>query len=338
MVNKASMESDADSGLKLFKQSLNSHRPSPTVTQQQQAMKRQIELDLGSTFIENLDLLNETEEENELFDVEWKSSVESSDGEVDPLQFYKSHICETDIEEEPIFLESELIDAPLPEVTSSDLVPPTVPTPKSSDNGVVVSPGAMGPSQSFYKLKPLCGNLKHYTSETSATTNTTSSSWDSTRFREYQSEQWSERFEELKHFVQEHGHCQISHRDEGHDSLARWSKRQRYQYKLLLDGKPSTMTQERIDALHTVGFAFNAHESVWFQRLSELKEFRRRHGHCNVPSVYVSNQKLSTWVKCQRRQHKLLVGGKRSNMTWPRVASLEALEFVWEVRPHDEDH
>jgi Helicase associated domain len=138
--------------------------------------------------------------------------------------------------------------------------------------------------------------------------------------------------------VHEHGHCQISHRDEDHDSLTRWCKRQRYQYKLLVDGKPSTLTHDRVAALASVGFAFNVHESVWLHRLSELKEFRRRHGHCNVPSVYNPNQKLSTWVKCQRRQHKLLVAGKRSNMTWPRVENLEALEFVWEVRPHDENN
>eukprot|EP00539_Tryblionella_compressa_P010750 CAMPEP_0178792600 /NCGR_PEP_ID=MMETSP0745-20121128/8612_1 /TAXON_ID=913974 /ORGANISM="Nitzschia punctata, Strain CCMP561" /LENGTH=110 /DNA_ID=CAMNT_0020450803 /DNA_START=25 /DNA_END=357 /DNA_ORIENTATION=- len=93
------------------------------------------------------------------------------------------------------------------------------------------------------------------------------------------------------------------------------------------------MTEDRIIALNSLGFSWNSHEAVWEERLAELKMFRRNHGHCNIPSIYEPNQKLSTWCKCQRRQHKLLIAGKRSNMTWPRVARLEELGFVWEIRP-----
>lgn len=118
---------------------------------------------------------------------------------------------------------------------------------------------------SFGSLKPLTGQLTHSCSVESATSMATASSSysqesSSSRFRDYQAEQWHERFEELRQFVEKHGHCQISHKDPEHNALARWSKRQRYQFKLLRDGKPSTMTEERIVALNGLGFAWNSHE------------------------------------------------------------------------------
>jgi hypothetical protein len=195
---------------------------------------------------------------------------------------------------------------------------------------------------SFASLKPLQG-FEHTVSmsslESSATASSTlSKDSSSSRFRGYQSDQWADRYEELRAYVQKHGHCQISHREEEQNALARWSKRQRYQFKLLQDGKPSTMTPERIEALNALGFAWNSHEAVWEERLNELRLFRRAHGHVNIPSIYEPNQKLSTWAKCQRRQKCLLDAGKRSNMTWSRVKRLEELGFVWKVRPQPSSH
>lgn len=302
-------------------------------------LKSEIEEDLRTTFIENLDLLRMQEGTDDCgSNIAWKSSVESINDDADALLFYQSHFCsERQSEEEVVFLSSELLDAPLEKSSLSNRgVDGVMKSPQATD---IPSPvvSSLVPV-SFSHLKPLSRVLKHNTSDTTATTTATDASWSFARFREYQAEQWAGRFEELKQYAEVNGHCQISHRDLEHDSLARWSKRQRYQYKLLQDGKPSTMTLDRVAALKSLGFAFNAHEAVWFHRLDELKEFLRVHGHCNVPSNYDPNQKLSTWVKCQRRQHKLLVAGRRSNMTWPRVKLLEDLGFVWEVRPHGETH
>ena len=78
--------------------------------------------------------------------------------------------------------------------------------------------------------------------------------------------------------------------------------RQRYQYKLLQEKKPSTMTEERIKTLEGLGFIWDSHGSAWEERLSELKHYQSSNGHCNVPSMYLPNPSLATWVKCQRRQ------------------------------------
>ena len=155
---------------------------------------------------------------------------------------------------------------------------------------------------------------------------------DANRFRPYQSEQWSEKFEELCQFKTQKGHCCVPHTYNENPSLARWVKRQRYQYKLKNEGKQSTMTDERVVLLENIGFIWDSHGAAWEDRLNELKEYRQANGHCNVPSNYPPNAQLATWVKCQRRQFKLFWEGKTSNMTLGRIAELEKLGFEWELR------
>lgn len=152
------------------------------------------------------------------------------------------------------------------------------------------------------------------------------------RFRPYQYEQWTEKFQDLISFRKEKGHCQVPHTYKENPALARWVKRQRYQYKLKVDGKMSTMTDERITLLENIGFIWDSHAAAWAEKLYELKDFTRRRGHCNVPSTFPENPQLATWVKCQRRQYKLLRDDKVSNMTVDRILELEKVGFVWEVR------
>jgi hypothetical protein len=152
------------------------------------------------------------------------------------------------------------------------------------------------------------------------------------RFRPYQAEQWSEKFEELLAFRAERGHCCVPHTFDENPSLARWVKRQRYQYKLKIESKPSTMTDERIVALEQVGFVWDSHGAAWMERWNELHEFQQEHGHANVPSNYAKSPQLATWVKCQRRQYKLFNNGKATNMTLERLQRLESVGFEWELR------
>ena len=155
---------------------------------------------------------------------------------------------------------------------------------------------------------------------------------DAKRFRVYQAEQWTEKFGELIAFRETNGHCCVPHTYKENPALARWVKRQRYQYKLKNENKQSTMTDERIVALENIGFIWDSHGAAWQERLSELREYWSLNGHCNVPSNFPPNPQLATWVKCQRRQYKLFWSGKTSNMTKERVAQLEKLGFEWELR------
>ena len=124
------------------------------------------------------------------------------------------------------------------------------------------------------------------------------------KFRAYQAENWTEKFEELLRFREENGHCLVPNCHPENPALAQWTKRQRYQYKLKMDGKRSTITDERVRALDEAGFVWDSHKAVWAERLEELKEFKKQYKHCNVPSRYKPNHQLAIWVKRQRRQWK----------------------------------
>lgn len=154
------------------------------------------------------------------------------------------------------------------------------------------------------------------------------------RFRPYQAGQWSEKFAELCAYKDAMGHCLVPHTFSENLPLARWVKRQRYQYKLMRDGKSSTMTEERVKALEDIGFVWDSQGAAWGERLAELRLYRTEFGHCNVPSNFSQNPQLATWVKCQRRQYKLHQEGKPSNMTPQRVRELENLGFEWELRSY----
>jgi len=152
------------------------------------------------------------------------------------------------------------------------------------------------------------------------------------KFRPYQAEKWKERYEDLLQYRKEHGHCLVPHTYPPNPILARWVKRQRYQYKLFQMKEQSSMTIERVQLLASVGFVWHSHEIVWQERLNELLVFKSQYGHCLVPSNYPFNPKLATWVKCQRRQYKLYLRGCPSNITEARIAILEKHGFEWQLR------
>lgn len=147
-----------------------------------------------------------------------------------------------------------------------------------------------------------------------------------------QAQQWEALYNQLRAYRQRHGNCLVPQHKADNLRLARWVKRQRYQYKLLKEGKLSNMTPDRVKALEEIGFVWDSHTSTWEERLQELKEFKKAHSHCNVPITFQPNPKLAAWVKCQRRQYKLFVDGESSNMTEKRIHKLESIGFEWRVR------
>jgi hypothetical protein len=73
---------------------------------------------------------------------------------------------------------------------------------------------------------------------------------------------------------------------------------------------------------------------AWEERLKDLQEYLKEHGDCNVPTLYIRNRKLGTWVQCQRRQYKLFRDDKDKTPTLntDRINRLNRMGFTWEVR------
>jgi len=138
---------------------------------------------------------------------------------------------------------------------------------------------------------------------------------------------WLARYDELKEYMAKHGDSiPASHSG----PLGKWVDIQRDFYIQLARGERSSMTDERIRKLEAIGFQWPKHRTnLWEERLRELKEFKVKHGHCNV---LTSTGKLGTWIKTQRRQYWLLKKGKKSSMTHDRIHKLESLGFQWSAK------
>jgi Helicase associated domain len=108
-------------------------------------------------------------------------------------------------------------------------------------------------------------------------------------------------------------------------------KRQRFQWKQRIHNKRSTVTDERMHLLSSLGFVFDSHQDAWSLKYASLQAFKEQHGHAGVPSKW-HDKELAIWVKCQRRNYKLHCQGRKSAMTPERVALLEALDFNWNPR------
>jgi len=154
---------------------------------------------------------------------------------------------------------------------------------------------------------------------------------DGLKKRSFAHAKWAAYLEKLKEYKEENGNCMVPRGFCVDPKLASWVAEQRKQYKLHTDGKPNSITEERIRLLNEIGFAWNAQEAAWANHFQDLKDFRDRLGHCNVPSNFTSNPKLNLWIKEQRRHYALMVQGKPSHMTEERAAKLRSIGFCWDA-------
>jgi hypothetical protein len=134
---------------------------------------------------------------------------------------------------------------------------------------------------------------------------------------------------ELAEFGKIHGHCNVPRKYNENTKLDQWVSTQRINYRWHEEGKASPMTTYRIKALESLGFEWDCYGAAWADLLSELADYRKIHGHCNVPYNYSENTKSVTWVAAQRKHYKMHLKGKTSSMTAFRIRALESLGFEW---------
>ena len=147
---------------------------------------------------------------------------------------------------------------------------------------------------------------------------------------------WNQHFEALQSFKADKGHCRASQHYETSDGikLGRWAHKQRTEYSKLQQGKSSSITQERINQLNSLGFEWNLPETSWNQHFDALQCFKAQKGHCRVPWQYKHHGgiKLGCWVHRQRKEYQKLQRGKSSAITQERIKKLSEIDFIWKVK------
>jgi hypothetical protein len=122
---------------------------------------------------------------------------------------------------------------------------------------------------------------------------------------------WEVRFEELRRFKREYGHCDVprSH------LLGNWVHMQRSTYV------KGTITPERAAKLEALGFAWNQVEEDWEQQYTALQAYEEKHGHTNVPQ---GNSSLGVWVAGQRAKYR------KGKLSPTQIDKLQGIGFVWD--------
>ena len=84
---------------------------------------------------------------------------------------------------------------------------------------------------------------------------------------------------------------------------------------------------ERAKRLDEIGFSWRLVErEAWQRMLERLVEFKKDHGHCNVPQKGGQNKRLGKWVNTQRTHFK------RGKLIPDRVRQLDEVGFVWNTK------
>ncbi|MHA7133795.1 helicase associated domain-containing protein [Oerskovia turbata] len=132
-------------------------------------------------------------------------------------------------------------------------------------------------------------------------------------------------------FVAEHGHGRVpeGYRTTDRFDLAGWVARVRRDWRA---GRLSA-TQER--ELRDLGFEFPTvtdADEEWEAFRACLSRYIANNGHANISTTFECEDgtRLGSWVSAQR------AAWREGTLPPERVASLDALGFVWHVRVHDE--
>mmetsp|Transcript_19020 Transcript_19020/g.55214 ORF Transcript_19020/g.55214 Transcript_19020/m.55214 type:complete len:208 (-) Transcript_19020:101-724(-) len=120
---------------------------------------------------------------------------------------------------------------------------------------------------------------------------------------------WSIRFEELKTFKEKHGDCLVPQRYPPNPQLGTWVNTQRRHYRLMKDGKHSSMNEDRVQALEDIGF-------IWATSRG-APPLKKRSGKQEVEESTAKKKKLDAYDIAARR----FPGGESPSSQKPSLSS-----------------
>jgi hypothetical protein len=132
---------------------------------------------------------------------------------------------------------------------------------------------------------------------------------------------WNKQYEQLVEFKRKNGHCVVPQRNKDDASLGKWVNKQRS------NQMNDTLGLDRKERLDEIGFFWKddgGHNyEIWHKQYEKLIEFKRKNGHCMVPTCYKQDKSLWNWISDQRTRHI------KNKMPPDRKELLDELEFEW---------
>jgi hypothetical protein len=140
---------------------------------------------------------------------------------------------------------------------------------------------------------------------------------------------WEKYYRQLVEFKKEYGHTNVPQRSGKYRELGTWVRNQRAAKRY---SRP--IMAERAKRLDELGFIWVIIEPMaWEKMFAALVEFKKIHGHCNVPQkshghTSLEQKRLGTWVNSQR------TANFRGKINPARKQQLDSIGFVWNLRPN----
>lgn len=180
-------------------------------------------------------------------------------------------------------------------------------------------------------------------------------------------ERWMKKYHELLVYKEKHGDIDVPIFSEDYPGLRTWINNNRTQYRCLLQGKPTSMSEERKALLDEVGVVWvdsklrrsseglclnnfpdleqnknsdenkNAknlieymfpEEVEWQTMTNMLKLYIKEHGDCLVSPIG-EYAGLCRWMDMQRQDYWKMKSGMPNRMTYQKVHDLERIGFIW---------
>mmetsp|Transcript_36677 Transcript_36677/g.80185 ORF Transcript_36677/g.80185 Transcript_36677/m.80185 type:complete len:517 (-) Transcript_36677:198-1748(-) len=144
---------------------------------------------------------------------------------------------------------------------------------------------------------------------------------------------WHGHYNKLKQFKELHGHLDVPRDYPPDPKLYGWLKKQKSCRHAKMEGRYEglLLTDEREGLLEELGVVWTEKRIIipWEARFRELLQYRKDHGHCNVPWQWGGNRPLARWVNAQRKKYVDMERGKKSNLTPDQIRRLEEIGFRW---------
>ena len=128
---------------------------------------------------------------------------------------------------------------------------------------------------------------------------------------------WEQYYSAVRKFRQREGHFRVkqNHTEDGL-KLGTWMQNQR-SYK-------DKLSSDRLKKLNSIGFTWDVMLEQWEYAYHQLGIFRKREGHCHVPTSYEQGGiKIGRWVSTQRVE--------LNKLSREKISRLNSLGFVWDT-------
>jgi hypothetical protein len=126
-------------------------------------------------------------------------------------------------------------------------------------------------------------------------------------------------FSELLQFRSGHGDCRVPEKWRENPTLSTWVHTQRQARK------KNWLSEERIRRLTEIGFIWDRRGDAWEQMFTELLDYSKTYGDCNVPAKWPENTCLGRWVSTQRDRKRI------GRLSQARMRRLDEIGFAWVV-------